>query len=833
MRIRRLLFASISSIACHSAAFAQTYTTPHVDTNDGPSSVSFGGLAFVNQGLVGAGRLPATTIDFLGDTLGSFSGLAIDPYSWRRAGSDLTATLLALPDRGLNDPAAGVFSDYAGRLLRFDMAFTPYTGPNLPAAATSQNQVRLTPNGGTVLRDDQGNTFTGADAAGGSRTLFGRPAPSPAAGSVGSGKISLDAEAVAFKTDRSFYVGDEYGPSIFYFDRSGKLIGSVPVPSALLPRTDGMLDYNSVSAPTTGRRNNQGIEAVAVSPDGDRLFAILQSAAMQDQDPAQQQTRRYTRILAYDTSFTPTPSAPVASYVLELPTYTQNGKGGAANRTAAQSEMVALNDSQFLVLARDGIGNGADPGRRIVTKSIYLVDVSRATNIAGSARETQPDGKVSPNGVLDPAITPAQSVEFINIVNPTQLARFGLTTANGGPGEPAQSNLTISEKWEGMALVPTLVEGRPNDFYLFVSNDNDFLTTNGVMQGKPYNAGSNNDNMVLVYKLTLPTAVDPLFLKSMRETAPLVLGRIDAGALGLAQSAAAPISAQLQAIRRAQNSAWSRPGFSAWVGGGVEFGPTAIRAGVDGDREIYGGSFGLDYGWSNGLRLGAAATVQAGRIGNGSLNDFGVSARISPSVYAGYFGDLFYAHASATAAPDVKFSNIFRPGAYDLIGVGHTSVDSYAFSGELGARLKFDTFEFTPFFSVTHAIADIHGYAEFGAAGGNVVYPDHSAQATLLRYGGEISTFFLGATPWLRVAYNQTLARDTKFVNVSLAGVWSSIATKTVAIPTYDTDAVSVGAGMQGDFSPQIGWRIGYDANIATRHGGVAHSVTAGLRVGF
>ena len=33
-----------------------------------------------------------------------------------------------------------------------------------------------------------------------------------------------------------------------------------------------------------------------------------------------------------------------------------------------------------------------------------------------------------------------------------------------------------------MALVPTLQKGRPNDFPLFVSNDNDFVTTNGSMQ---------------------------------------------------------------------------------------------------------------------------------------------------------------------------------------------------------------------------------------------------------------------------------------------------------------------------------------------------------------
>ncbi|WP_198022762.1 esterase-like activity of phytase family protein [Methylosinus sp. LW3] len=831
MPFRYWLLASISTLALHGAAMAQTYRTPNIVANDGAASVGLGGVTFTNQGLVGTGRLPAGTIDFLGDTLGSFSSLAIDPYSWRRSGSTFVATMLALPDRGLNDPANGVFSDYAGRLLRFNIAFSPYSGANLPASTSSQNQVQMTPDGGVLLRDNQGKTFTGADSGSGAVNLFGRLTPSPSAGSIGAGKLSLDAEGLAFKTDRSFYVSDEYGPSIFYFDANGNLVGSVGIPSALLPRTNGAIDFNSTVAPTTGRRNNQGLEAVSVSPDGNRLFAILQSATMQDQASGQQ-TRNNTRILVYDISLNPTPAAPIETYVLQLPTYRLNGDGGSANRTAAQSEMVALNDKQFLVLARDGTGQGPAGGNPIMVKSIYLVDIGNATNIAGTAADTTAGGQVAPNGVLNPAITPAQSVELVNMLNTTQLARFGLNLNNGAPGQSAQSQLTLAEKWEGMALVPTLVEGRPNDFYLFVSNDNDFTTTNGVMQGQSYNSGQNNDNMVLVYKLTLPTAVDPLFLKSMRDTTPQVLGRIDAGALGLASSAAAPVIAQLQSIRRAQSGVFAAQGLSTWLGGNVDFGPTASRPGLDGDRTLYGGSFGVDYGWKE-IRVGVAATVRAGQYGGGALGYFDISPTVSPSLYAGYFGDLFYLHGTATFSPDVGFSDIRRLGAYGLTGVGRTSVDSYAFGGEIGAKLKLDAFQFTPFFGVTQTHATIRGYTESGAAGGNVVYPEHSTYATTLRFGGEVSASFLGVNPWVRVAYNEMLDRDPRRVNVSLAGVLSQMATQTILIPTYDRNSVTVGVGAQGDLAPNIGWRIGYDADVATRNGAVAHSVTTAVRIGF
>ena len=832
MPFRNWLLASISTLALHDAAMAQTYRTPNVVTNDGPSSISLGGVTFTNQGLTGTGRLPAATIDFLGDTLGSFSSLAIDPYSWRRVGSSFSATMFALPDRGLNDPANGVFSDYAGRLLRFNIAFSPYSGANLPAstslAKSGADDARTAASCCATIRARHSPAPIPAPAR---RTLFGRLTPSPAAGSIGAGKISLDAEGLAFKTDRSFYVSDEYGPSIFYFDANGNLVGSVGIPSALLPRTNGAINFNSTVAPTTGRRNNQGLEAVSVSPDGNRLFAILQSATMQDQASGQQ-TRNNTRILVYDISLNPTPAAPIESYVLQLPTYRLNGDGGAANRTAAQSEMVALNDKQFLVLARDGTGQGPAGGNPIMVKSIYLVDIGQATNIAGTAADTTAGGQVAPNGVLNPAITPAQSVELVNMLNSTQLARFGLNLNNGAPGQSAQSQLTLAEKWEGMALVPTLVEGRPNDFYLFVSNDNDFTTTNGVMQGQSYNSGQNNDNMVLVYQLTLPTAVDPLFLKSMRDTTPQVLGRIDAGALGLASSAAAPVIAQLQSIRRAQSGVFAAQGLSTWLGGNVDFGQTSTQPGLDGDRTLYGGSFGVDYGWKE-IRAGVAATVRAGQYGGGALGYFDISPTVSPSVYAGYFGDLFYLHGTATFSPDVGFSDIRRLGAYGLTGVGRTSVNSYAFGGEIGAKLKLDAFQFTPFFGVTQSTATIRGYTESGAAGGNVVYPEHAIHATTLRYGGEVSASFLGVDPWVRVAYNQMLDRDPKRVNVSLAGVLSPMATQTILIPTYDRNSVTVGVGAQGDLAPNIGWRIGYDADVATRNGAVAHSVTTAVRIGF
>src|SRR5262245_49200880 len=81
-----------------------------------------------------------------------------------------------------------------------------------------------------------------------------------------------------------------------------------------------------------------------------------------------------------------------------------------------------------------------------------------------------------------------------------ELQKFGLHN-----GEPNDRN-NLSEKWEGMMLVPALDPANPNDYFLFVTNDNDFITQNGYQAGATYKdaSGLEVDTMILVYRITLP-----------------------------------------------------------------------------------------------------------------------------------------------------------------------------------------------------------------------------------------------------------------------------------------------------------------------------------------
>jgi hypothetical protein len=114
-----------------------------------------------------------------------------------------------------------------------------------------------------------------------------------------------------------------------------------------------------------------------------------------------------------------------------------------------------------------------------------------------------------------------------------------------------------------------------------------------------------------------------------------------------------------------------------------------------------------------------------------------------------------------------------------------------------------------------------------------VAFPGHHADATILRAGAEISTTWNQLTPSLRVTYNAALDHDGHWENVSLAGVLSPIATQGVFVPRLTWDSVTIGTAIQGDYTAKIGWRLAYDANIATKGGAVAHAVTGGLKFGF
>ena len=229
--------------------------------------------------LIGVGVVPGTTSDGLTltppvledgtphDRMGGF-GSAI---SYTGIGQRYITT----PDRG---PADGTTS-YRDRYYLIDIAVTP--GSPTPVAVSL---VRPRPSA-----DEDGESFTGRSGAFDATN-------SPAS-------LRFDPEGIRVGPAGTFFVSDEYGPFVYEFDAAGRRLRILPVPEKFL------IDHpNAVGADelppgnTKGRQANRGMEGLAISPDGSKLYGIMQNALIQDGALNAANSRRglHNRILEID-----------------------------------------------------------------------------------------------------------------------------------------------------------------------------------------------------------------------------------------------------------------------------------------------------------------------------------------------------------------------------------------------------------------------------------------------------------------------------------------------------------------------------------------------------
>ena len=811
-----------STFALHGGPI--TYTTPNLDTTavGASKNVILGGETYVNKGLVGVGVYSSSLLDSRGDTLGAFSSFKIDNSTWRKnADGSYTGTLFTLPDRGYN---VGGLIDYGARIQKFGLSFTPDYTTN----TVGQTQLSLSFQGTTMITDFNGAITTAVNPTG--TTLSGYSNVPTA-----NGKFTLDSEGLAIRPDGSFYISEEYGATIYHVSKTGQMKGLITPVQALIPQFTQISGYSGftteAAAVTTanqtgGRRDNQGMEAVDVTPDGKFLVSMLQSATRQDTINNSDFNRSFTRLFIYDISTNATPTSPVEHYLVSLPTFSSKGLGATANKTAAQSEIVALSRSTFLVLTRDGNGNGSgnaalksgsttQPDNPMVWKDIALVSTVGATNLAGTIYETTYAPTVAGAGsTLAPVagIVAATTTDFVNLLNVNQLARFGLNTNTLGIRDGtintalAQNSNSLSEKWEALSVVPCLDAAYPNDYFLMVGNDNDFLTATGTMLGTAYNGVSttpgaetvDNPNRILVYRVTLPGYVDPGLVFSATNRAPIMAAKSSFVARNMGGSFNSIFKSRLAtSIRSSAPAALTAKadqllGFEApldfcasgmptsqviqgglrwWFDGSIrDINQTADTLSPALDSRANAGALGLEFALNERTTIGMGLGLQDGKSNGSDGSKLEYTGR-SLTAYAINRGDVFF--ASLTLSYGLQDYGIIQSaGAYGSAPSGTTKGRSVSGELLLGATLgEVGGWSVVPLLGVARTSARLNGYSETGT--GAVTFPTQSFASNLASASVELARSFSfekgTITPFTRIGYDHEFGGKDQNTNVSVA----------------------------------------------------------------
>src|SRR5499425_141280 len=405
----------------------------------------FTGLADAAVDLIASGSISGTYEDFAietaaplengipGNRLGGMgSGLAY-------AGGN---TFLALPDRGPNakpyNSAVDDTTSYIARFHTLNLSLAPSdAGSPLPFTLTpmlvnttllsSQTPLVYGPGAGVGL----GSGAPALNAVDHTHYFTGRSDNfDPSQSSTNPANARLDPEGIRVAHHgRSVFISDEYGPYVYEFDReSGRRVRAFTLPAKFAVSHLSAVGAEEISGNTSGRVANKGMEGLAITPDGRRLVGIMQNALIQEGGPT-------VRIVIIDID-----NGRTREYAYTLTT----GSG--------VSEILAVNDHQFLVDERDGKGLG--DGSNAKVKQIFLIDLQGATDVSGVTGEAN----LAPHAVA--------KTLFLDVV--AVLGAHGITTNK------------VPAKIEGLAFGQDVVMGRGVKHTLYIANDNDY---NAVVGG--------------------------------------------------------------------------------------------------------------------------------------------------------------------------------------------------------------------------------------------------------------------------------------------------------------------------------------------------------------
>ncbi|HEY6528592.1 MAG TPA: esterase-like activity of phytase family protein [Cellvibrionaceae bacterium] len=406
--------------------------------------------------LIGTGTLSANQ-DLSGLNTLMESGLAANVFGGIGSGIAYAGgdTFYVLPDRSPNATAytGGATVDntqsYISRFHQVELSLASTTGA-LPFAVSASLKAT------TLLSSTTALNYAAASASLPSGVppqnnfdsfYFTGRADNFSGNSTNPNNARLDPEGIRVANDgKSVFVSDEYGPYIYQFNATnGERIKTFNLPASLTAANSRATELAEIADNTTGRTTNKGMEGLAITPDGKTLVGIMQAPLLQD-------TKKNVRIVTVDIA-----SGATKEFAYKL----TDGSG--------VSEILAINDHEFLVDERDGKGLGDNSAAAV--KKLFKIDITGAQSVAGLA------GDLSNYAVA--------KREFLDI-------KSALVAA----GVDAKD---IPAKIEGIAFGKDVSLNGNLLHTLWVTNDNDFLS---VVTDANHPTGIANPNKFYVFGLS-------------------------------------------------------------------------------------------------------------------------------------------------------------------------------------------------------------------------------------------------------------------------------------------------------------------------------------------
>lgn len=244
----------------------------------------------------------------------------------------------------------------------------------------------------------------------------------------------LDTEGLVRLKDGTFWVGEEYGPSLVHVAADGKIFERL-VPAGLEGDLAGA-GYKitgTLPAILMKRQLNRGIEGIAISPDERFLYAIVQNP-LANPDADAFKNAAATRILKLELASQKIVGEFV--YTLDPANTFKNDPDAKKQSDVRISEMSGVGADQIIVLERIA-----------KTTKLYAISLDGATNILGTAWDE---------------VATAPSLEQ---VKPEELAGKGITAVSKKLWLDSSDHPELPSKVEGVAIDGT---------DLVLINDDDF-----------------------------------------------------------------------------------------------------------------------------------------------------------------------------------------------------------------------------------------------------------------------------------------------------------------------------------------------------------------------